>query len=146
MKNWISIQEYAAKYRVSVSTLRRRIKSEKLHFRFDDGKYFLEDNPDVANELQIVTPEFTPKQNVLAFGDSSLKTELLEEIKKAYALILQEKEEQIVQLKEQVSDLQTLVRVLESENERLNKKTNDGIALPQDPFSQFYSKIEDGNV
>jgi hypothetical protein len=45
---------------------------------------------------------------------------LLNEIKKAYSLILQEKEEQILQLKEEVADLKTLVRVLENDNERLN--------------------------
>ena len=43
---------------------------------------------------------------------------LLAEIKKAYSLILQEKEELILQLKEEVSDLKTLVRVLEDETLR----------------------------
>ncbi len=46
---------------------------------------------------------------------------LLNELKKAYTQILQEKEEQIFQLKEEVADLKTLVRVLESENDRLKK-------------------------
>lgn len=46
---------------------------------------------------------------------------LLNEIKKAYSLILQEKEEQILQLKEEVADLKTLVRVLEDENSRIKK-------------------------
>jgi hypothetical protein len=44
---------------------------------------------------------------------------LLNELKKAYTQILQEKEEQILHFKEEVSDLKTLVRVLESENDRL---------------------------
>lgn len=44
---------------------------------------------------------------------------LLTELKKAYTQILQEKEEQILHLKEEVTDLKTLVRVLEAENERL---------------------------
>ena len=47
---------------------------------------------------------------------------LLNELKKAYTQILQEKEEQIFQLKEEVTDLKTLVRVLESENDRLKLK------------------------
>ena len=46
---------------------------------------------------------------------------LLNELKQAYTLILHEKEEQIVFLKEEVADLKTLVRVLESENARLTK-------------------------
>ena len=39
---------------------------------------------------------------------------LVSEIKKAYSLVLQEKEEQILLLKEEVADLKTLVRVLEN--------------------------------
>lgn len=61
--------------------------------------------------------------------NSSVKTDdpilsaagkLLTELKRAYTLILQEKEEQILAFKEEISDLKTLVRVLESENQRLN--------------------------
>lgn len=44
---------------------------------------------------------------------------LLTELKKAYTQILQEKEEQMLHLKEEVTDLKTLVRVLEGENDRL---------------------------
>ncbi|MEO0335560.1 MAG: hypothetical protein AAF202_04170, partial [Pseudomonadota bacterium] len=44
---------------------------------------------------------------------------MMNELKKAYSLILQEKEEQILQLKDEHSDLRTLVRVLEEENSRL---------------------------
>ena len=44
---------------------------------------------------------------------------LLNELKRAYTLVLQEKEEQLLHLKEEVSDLKTLVRVLEGENQRL---------------------------
>ncbi|GIL17156.1 MAG: hypothetical protein BroJett040_09070 [Oligoflexia bacterium] len=47
---------------------------------------------------------------------------LLTELKKAYSQILQEKEEQILMLKEEAADLKTLVRVLESENERLSRR------------------------
>jgi len=47
---------------------------------------------------------------------------LLSELKKAYSQILQEKEEQIMHLKEEQADLKTLIRVLETENERLQRK------------------------
>lgn len=52
----------------------------------------------------------------------SAANRLLEELKKAYTLILQEKEEQILQLKEEIIDLRTLAQVLETENSRLRKK------------------------
>lgn len=54
----------------------------------------------------------------------SVANKLLEELKKAYSQILQEKEEQILQFKEEIADLRTLAQVLESENERLRKKLN----------------------
>ena len=48
-------------------------------------------------------------------------SKLLNELKQAYTLILHEKEEQIIYLKEEIADLKTLVRVLESDNARLRK-------------------------
>jgi hypothetical protein len=50
--------------------------------------------------------------------------ELLAELKKAYMLILSEKEEQILHLREEVADLKTLVRVLEGENDRLRAEVD----------------------
>ena len=53
-------------------------------------------------------------------AEASKVTEtLLAEIKSAYRQVLQEKEEQVLILKNEISDLRTLVNVLESENKRL---------------------------
>lgn len=60
--------------------------------------------------------EKTLNQKILA---DEIVESLLGEIKKAYASVLGEKEEQILQLKEEVADLKTLVCVLEGEVERL---------------------------
>lgn len=49
---------------------------------------------------------------------------LVAELKSAYVLILQEKEEMILQLKEEVSDLKTLARILEADNDRLKKEAS----------------------
>lgn len=124
--------EYSAKFRVSLSTLRRRIKAGEIEYKFADGKYLLKDGPlqFVHQEAETIAPP-TPAnaQPTLKLqpapapdnGDQFwLATQgLLNEIKKAYSLILQEKEEQILQLKEEVADLKTLVRVLEDENLRM---------------------------
>ena len=56
---------------------------------------------------------------------------LVEEIKAAYAKILQEKEEQIAQFKEEVADLRMLVRILE---ESSNKK----VSLTSEPAEPTY--------
>ena len=49
----------------------------------------------------------------------SAANRLLADLKKAYTQVLQEKEEQILQLREETMDLKTLIKVLETENTRL---------------------------
>lgn len=142
---WLLLTDFASKYRISVSTLRRRIKAGSQPYRFEGGRYYLPDQlgvntyEDTASEEQFVprVAEPPPKANdkpqtaasILAASmtanDEPLITttsKLLNELKQAYTLILHEKEEQIVYLKEEIADLKTLVRVLESENAR---HTND---------------------
>ncbi len=149
MNIWLPLTDYSTKYKVSVSTLRRRIKAEDIRYRFEDGKYFISDEPvgthqrahrpsqESENALmstqsmkfQAAQPAYhqtvqsaQPMQANQANKDEPILTaanKLLNELKKAYSLILQEKEEQILQLKSEVDNLKTLVRVLESENDRL---------------------------
>lgn len=143
-ETWIPLTDYSLKHKVSISTLRRRIKTEDIKYRFQDGKYFLLDQPTGAHlrehrpspkseastmgalvEAPAATAAFISKGKQVfkpTSPDEPILTaanKLLNELKKAYTLILQEKEEQILQLKEEVTDLKTLVRVLEHENERL---------------------------
>ena len=40
---WLQLSDYSNKYRVSVSTLRRRIKAGEIQYQFEDGKYWLPD-------------------------------------------------------------------------------------------------------
>jgi hypothetical protein len=124
--------EYSAKFRVSLSTLRRRIKAGEIEFKLADGKYLLRDGPlQVVTEAasETIAPPTSVKSQKQPEVQATKETDndqfwratqgLLNEIKKAYSLILQEKEEQILQLKEEVADLKTLVRVLEDDNSRL---------------------------
>lgn len=62
-----------------------------------------------------------------SFVEASVLTSanrLVEEIKSAYAKILQEKEEQIAQLKEEVVDLRMLVRILEDGQAAATSRSN----------------------
>ena len=159
--NWLPLTEYSSKYRVSMSTLRRRIKAEDIQFKFSDGKYFIFDAPLVTSQARpslgqlVARDEKRPSQSEL-FSNVTRETRrldfiedrnisspapapskknepkeepiltaanrLLTELKKAYSQILAEKEEQILNLREEVSDLKTLIRVLESENTRLKSR------------------------
>jgi hypothetical protein len=163
--SWLPLMDYSGKYKVSVSTLRRRIKAEDIKFRLDDGKYFIIDEPmsthqrihrpspdsdlaDVGTHQGSTSPKPTgPSLHAAATHDEAhialadktdisdkiakakndepiltAANKLLTELKRAYTVILQEKEEQILYLKEEVSDLKTLVRVLDSENARLRSR------------------------
>lgn len=147
---WIPLADYSMKYKISVSTLRRKIKTEDIKFRFDDGKYFIMDEPvgthqrehrpslsseeslmgakypngRVIDERKPTTQEISERISQVGKDEPILTAanKLLTELKKAYTQILQEKEEQLLHFKEEVSDLKTLVRVLETENLRLKNQ------------------------
>ncbi len=238
MDTWLPLTDYSSKYKISVSTLRRRIKTDDIKYHFQDGKYFIFDEPvksstksgpslnsslepelefenEILNEFdhslsssakeptffesvqpiyvdrpyenrqqavapsQTYNPDFLEnlkksanaklpqvkmqqgalsQQSVRAgkainideeyyfrkekeadlptlkeFSDKISKigsnepvltaaNKLLNELKKAYTQILHEKEEQMMILKEEVSDLKTLVKALERENEMLKQQ------------------------
>lgn len=161
MERWLLLTDYASKYRVSVSTLRRRIKAGSQRHRFESGKYYLPDEAIVLHPGDAVpdmshtdaakniappptciaqTPALPSPVNIpmniapssfsavtASPGSSAMEeplitttSKLLNELKQAYTLILHEKEDQIMHLREEIADLKTLVRVLESENARLS--------------------------
>lgn len=198
-ESYLPLTEYSSKYKVSISTLRRRIKADDIKYVFEDGKYLISDEPVETHQKVhrpslssdktdlVAKPEVHPPKNATAraggvatspapkleaskvsaaspssspsassekspsrapASDSFLQTsgvtwndeikglgakepqhipilaaanQLLTELKKAYTQVLHEKEEQILHLKEETSDLKTLIRVLEAENERLKR-------------------------
>lgn len=158
-QEWLTLSDYSSDYKVSVSTLRRRIKSKSCEFIFDDGKYFLKNKPlkdhHVNKPKSRPTPAVAPPQKTTQpasrpnwldeapqrLNDQNTSEEsspvfatanrLLNELKRAYSVILQEKEEQILQLKEEVADLKTLARVLEEENGRLKESIVQSQSIDQ---------------
>jgi len=154
---WLPLAEYSMKHKVSISTLRRRIKAEDIQYRLDDGKYLIYDGSEHRPSLKSENSEPSFSQNSLlnqvglnssqidylsqnndykqldqkpvqektSEGESVITAanRLLSDLKKAYTQVLQEKEEQIIGLKEEISDLRTLVKVLESENQRLTRNS-----------------------
>jgi len=138
---FIPLTDYSSKYRVSISTLRRRIKAEDIQFVFEEGKYLILDGPlsqhqrvhrpslRSSDDTLMPAPTISLSENPMTKQSSpapadepvlAVANRLLTELKKAYSHILQEKEEQILHLRQELADLKTLVRVLESENERLS--------------------------
>ena len=139
-KTLLALSKYSNKYGVSLSTLRRRIKAGEVEFEFDQGKYWLKDEPIhkyLRNRLRATEakPEMNPikiSNHVSSLSEleeaikdvksfTSSAKNMMSEVKQAFIKTLQEKEEQILELKEEVADLRTLSRVLDQENERLKK-------------------------
>ena len=141
-QSWLPLAEYSMKHQVSISTLRRRIKAEDIQFRFDDGKYLILDDeistsdnhalksadehrPSLRSDVQTKSASFATNQHAQTqnqeMGESVITAanRLLSDLKKAYTQVLQEKEAQIQDLRQESADLKTLIKVLESENNRL---------------------------
>lgn len=145
MGEWLSLLDYSAKFGVSLSTLRRRIKSESIIFKQDGGKYFIQVDasaePKISRPVPLPFSSVSPSsssqkvssvenpkiysketlalnQTVPSFVEASVLTSanrLVEELKNAYAKILQEKEVLISHLKEEISDLRMLVKIMEQQ-------------------------------
>lgn len=132
---WLSLTEYSNKHKVSISTLRRKIKSTEIEFRLDEGRYMILDSeeqsaPEAApSPYASLSEQHRPSLKSDALHETNAKesgesvitaaNRLLADLKKAYTQVLHDKEEQISDLREEISDLKTLIKVLESENDRL---------------------------
>lgn len=88
---WLSLMEYATRKSVSLSTLRRHIKAQKVRFRVENGRYLIwnqEGAPQYATEI----------------SDDTL-TELRLQLQKA---------------REEIAELKTLVAFYEEHHEGLH--------------------------
>ena len=152
MKNEARLQlsEYSNKYKVSVSTLRRRIKAGEIQYDFEDGKYWLLDAPiekyarnrnrpvskptpapepkapePVVAAFPVSNPDFSIAESYVTRDEVlEITNSMMSELKSAYVLVLQEKEASIMECKKEIADLKTLCHTLESENERLKAETH----------------------
>jgi hypothetical protein len=143
-QNWLSLIEFSAHYRVSLSTLRRRIKAGELDYKLIEGKYLIKNEPlpgqvpfsSQAGSEAIAPPPSVSSQNQASTSPpapnapATVPAEeywtatqaLLADMKKAFAHALATKDDQLNQLKGQVNDLKMLVKMLEDENSRMKIK------------------------
>lgn len=137
---WLSLAEYSSKYNVSISTLRRRIRSGQLLFNISFGKYFLKDqsleslkevkaerksqesisveNKEDNKEENVTRKDTVQKEIKDVRVESSLLDKLMDVQKKLYDKI-ETKELKIFEQQNQIADLNTLVGFLEKENKDL---------------------------
>ena len=103
------------------------IKSKTIDFELKDGKYYIVDTPlefEYSTKVRDAEADFDSDDESVPIPEviKNLAGEnlnnvqvhhLMGELKKAYTQVLHEKEDQILQLKEEITDLKTLVKVLE---------------------------------
>jgi hypothetical protein len=100
--------EYSLRNKVSLSTLRRRIKSKVIEYKMEAGRYLIMDSE---------------SNNYASGADiySGVPQMLIQELKKAYGAVLSEKEEMISQLKQEIEDLRKINQLLEKEIDRISE-------------------------
>lgn len=139
MENWLPLLTYSTKYNVSISTLRRRIKSNQVKHKLEAGKYVLLDEAPTDTEVESAPPVVAaaPVSNVEMAALASAH-KLVDELKIAYAKILKEKEDQISQLKEEVADLKMLTRIMEEQSkEKKSSPSREDFFFSSDNLAKY---------
>lgn len=120
MSSWIDLAQFASKYGVSQSTLRRRIRANTIAYRLERGKYFLNDSTEALQEAPLFarnvnTPVSTsPSQRALQSSHAST----VSSADVNYSQI-QKLEDENRKLVKQLAELETFVSALEAEIRRL---------------------------
>ncbi|NDD92083.1 hypothetical protein EBZ37_08365 [bacterium] len=94
---WLSLMEYATRNDVSLSTLRRHIKANKVRYRSDKGRYL------IWSDSEIGSPSVFIREEHLSL-DSPLDS-------------LADLRVQLQKAREEIAELKTLVAFYEDQNE-----------------------------
>lgn len=121
MDLWLSVIDYAVIKKVSVSTLRRRIKSKSIEAKIENGKYLIRVSPEESLNFKKESG-FDPLKNPSEGSEnengrdhSTSVQGLLQELKVAYSQIFSEKEAMITQLKSEIEILKHMNHFLEQQ-------------------------------
>jgi hypothetical protein len=117
--NWIDISAYAAKYGISISTLRRRIRSGSIAHRLNKGRYLLPDSGHAMAEaplfsrMSLQQSSTTSSEDVFDPVEAFMKNNSVLPIH--FSDELNNLRTQNKSLHAQVAELETYVRALEAQ-------------------------------
>jgi septal ring factor EnvC (AmiA/AmiB activator) len=117
---WIDLAQFANKYGVSQSTLRRRIRANTINYRLERGKYFLDDSPTVLSEAPLFARNVNQPLTTAASQRALQSHQNITEPTNDTSAI----EEENRRLKKQLAELETFVSALEAEIRRLQALVN----------------------
>jgi len=103
---WITIEEYAQHYKVSLSSLREKIESGKIEYQLSSAKYFIKDQP---------LFEQNPFEKEIL--DAPIMN--LEEKNKELTSTLNQKHQELIKLRAEYEDLKNLVQWLEKDHKEM---------------------------
>ena len=103
---WMPILDYSVKKNISVSTIRRYIKANKISFKIINGKYWI--FADNINIPRVSSPEMIRENQQLKI--------------------------KLQKLQEEVHELQMLVSIYENENKKIKPNRHASSILPALPF------------
>ena len=136
---WLALNEYASTHGISISTLRRRIKTGSVLFKLQNGKYYISPSSSQAkrikkeagkllSEKKKVAPLSSPQRNSLEQESTSSKKhidtqskwgQVVADMQKDFLQTIEQKDKKISKQKDQIADLNTLTALLEKENQSL---------------------------
>ncbi|MDE3270049.1 MAG: hypothetical protein OYH77_07175 [Pseudomonadota bacterium] len=136
---WVSISEYARRFNLSEITVRRRIKQGRINAELKNGKYFISSPPleNIAKAETLSSPAVAsastppppPVKNSSAINElAEICKSYLAELKskealtqknhnaeiEIYKIQIEKLEHEIVALKQQIDDLQLLIKMLDN--------------------------------
>lgn len=125
MELWLSVVDYAVMKKVSVSTLRRRIKSKSIEAKIDNGKYLIRISPEESinnvnfkseNGFEPLKGQDQNNEEQEEYRENSTSVhDLVLELKSAYSQVFAEKEVMITQLKSEIEILKRINHFLEQQ-------------------------------
>jgi hypothetical protein len=122
MDTWIDLTEFSTKYGVSTSTLRRRIRAKTIAYKLEKGKYLLSDSQETMNSA----PLFSRAHNLMGVETGSIPKQSVRAMQMNVTSDTQATIDRLNaenrKLKEQVAELETLVRAFESD--QVSKSAN----------------------
>ncbi|MBI2608762.1 MAG: hypothetical protein HYW47_04085 [Deltaproteobacteria bacterium] len=118
-KNWVPLQQYSLKKGVSTSTLRRRIKTEKIKYKLHEGKYYIFCDAEEWADFEKETLNHEALNETLSLTREALQSVVsVSETASTYKdQVILEQKAKIELLEEEIHDLKTLISVLEEKAE-----------------------------
>lgn len=117
--SWLPLIEYSVKTGVSLSTIRRKIKSNSIQYRLEKGRYLILHQQGAARSQPTQSLNIPVSHSEEAEEDDSIRM-----VSEAFEYALKEKEERIAllerrnrELEDRLNELRLLVQVLEEKFE-----------------------------